>query len=161
MNSLHDAFKLGARKLALANAGEYGSEHRSHGISPEDWRLLTQAQYWTPEETRQIRSILANVVEVCVTLSGMPAISLPGQYVAAVIANVVAPANRMIACTKVPDTFDGIAASGVMGTMEVKPMEIQQMMALVMVYSADFYGEPPAEKLPREVVEIKKKGMAK
>ncbi len=81
----------------------------------------------------------------------MPAIPLPGQYIAAVIAEVVAPPNRMLACTEAPDTFDAAVASGIMGTMEVKPMTSNQLMGLVLLYAGGFSGEPAAHRLPKEV----------
>lgn len=87
------------------------------------------------------------------TIAGMPPIPLPGQYVAAVIAEVVSPQNRMIACTKAPETFDASDASGLLGTSEVTDMSTQQMMALVLAYSGSYLPEPPAEKLPGEVTE--------
>ena len=91
------------------------------------------------------------------TIAGMPAVPLPGQYAAAVIAECVSPANRLVACMKVPDTFDAVSASGVHDTFEVRPMRPEQMMALVLAYSGGFGGEPNADRLPGEVVEVVKK----
>ena len=108
---IHKAFMHGAEILAKDNC-KYTSLHKGHGIDQHHWDLLTQREYWSPDQTRQMRSILASVVEVSMTISGMPAIPLPGQYVAAVIAVLVAPANRLLACVKAPDTFDADAASG-------------------------------------------------
>ena len=152
---IHKAFRLGAEVLAQNNC-KYSSLHKGHGIEQAQWDLLTQKEFWTPDQARQIRSVLANVIEVCMTISGMPAMPLPGQYCAAVIAICVAPVNRLVACTKAPDTFDADAASGILGTHEVKDMSVQQLMSLVMAYSGGFPGEPPAHKLPREVKEIMK-----
>ena len=149
---LHSAFKIGARKLAQAEK-EYSDLHKAHGIEQSHWELLTQSEYWTPDQARAIRSILANVIEVSMTIAGMPPIPLPGQYVAAVIATVVAPCNRMLACVKAPDTFDAAMASGFMGSPEVQDMTPQQLMALVIAYSAGFPQEPPSGRLPVEVVE--------
>lgn len=83
------------------------------------------------------------------TIAGMPAIPLPGQYVAALIAEVVAPVNRLLACTKAPETFDGAIASGLERTHEVKEMSVQQLMALVIAYSGDLKKEPQAHRLPK------------
>lgn len=147
---LHSAFRLGAKKLAQAS-GEYTELHKSHGIDQTHWELLTQEEYWTPDQARSVRSILANVIEISMTISGMPAIPLPGHYVAAVIAEVVHPCNRMLACVKAPDTFDATDASGLFGTHEVKDMSPQQMMSLVLAYSGDQTKEPAAHRLPKEV----------
>jgi hypothetical protein len=149
---IHYAFKVGAKQLAF-NQRQYSELHKSHGIEPSHWELLTQEEYWTPDQARQIRSILASVIEVSMTIAGMPAVPLPGQYAAALIAEVVAPANRMIACIKCPDTFDAYNASGIMETFEVKDMPKQQLMSLVLAYSGDYDREPDAHKLPRAIAE--------
>ena len=149
---LHSAFKIGARQLAQAER-TYTDLHKAHGIEEHHWALLTQSEYWTADQARAIRSILANVVEVSMTIAGMPPVPLPGQYVAAVIATCVAPCNRMIACVKAPDTFDAAMASGFMGSPEVQDMTPQQLMALVLAYSGGFPEEPPAGRLPAEVIE--------
>ena len=153
---LHTAFRIGAKKIA-ADSAKYTNLHKSHGIDEAQWNLLIQWEYWTPDQARQIRSILASVLEVSLTIAGMPAIPLPGQYVAALIAEVVAPPNRMIACMKSPDTFDGAVATGIEESFEVKPMEFQQLMALVIAYSGGYGGEPSQTKLPKDVKEIVRK----
>jgi hypothetical protein len=155
---IHRSFRLGAENLVRSQ--HYDELHRSHGIMESDWDLLTQEQHWTADEARQVRGILAQVIEVSMTICGMPAIPLPAQYCAAVIAIVVAPANRMVACTKVPDTFDAFAASGLLENFEVRPCPREQMISLVMAYSGGFMGEPPLNRLPTEVNEAKKKAVA-
>lgn len=154
---LHKSFRLGAERLA---SGQYGTLHREFGISETDWRLLTQEENWTHEQARATRAIIASVVEVCMTVCGMPAVPLPAQYVAAVIAIVVAPNNRLIAATKAPDTFDAVAASGLMETVEIRPASREQMIALVMAYSGGFGGEP-MPRVNSEVVELTKKANEK
>lgn len=94
------------------------------------------------------------------TIAGMPAIPLPGQYVAALIAEVVAPCNYMIAAVKAPDTFDATDASGLLAQSEVKRMEPQQLMALIIAYAGGYGGEPGNEKLPRSVAEKVKEANA-
>lgn len=149
---LHSAFKVAARKMAQDERA-YTDLHKAHGIEESHWRLFTQDEYWTPDQARAIRTILANIVEISMTIAGMPAIPLPAQYVAAVIAECVAPCNRLVACTKVPDTFDAFDASGLIGTHEIKDVTPQQMMALVMAYSGGYTGEPNNQKIPSEIVE--------
>ena len=157
---IHEAFRHGAQILARANC-EYTDLHKGHGIDPHHWEILTQKEYWSPDQARQIRAILANALEVCMTISGMPAIPMPGQYVAALIAEVVAPCNRMVACMKAPDTFDAEAASGILGPVEIKPMEYQQLLGLVTIYSSGYFGEPMSNKLPEEVKENMKQASKK
>lgn len=149
---LHAAFKAGAAELAREGL-KYSEIHRAHGISQADWQLITQKEFWTPEQYRSVRSLLANLVEVSMTVAGLPSVPLPGHYVAAVIAICVAPANRIMAAQKAPETFDAIAASGIAETFVVRPMQREQMIALVMAYSGGFGGEPPRLGLPPEVTE--------
>ena len=157
---IHKAFQVGAEKLA-ANQCKYTELHKGHGIDPFSWKILTQEEYWSPEQARDMRATLANVVEVSMTIAGMPAIPLPGQYVAALIAHVVAPCNRMLACTKAPKTFDAIAASGIQQTYEVKEMSVEQLISLVIIYGADFQGEPAPHKLPKQMTRQMREQMKK
>ena len=147
---LHSAFKIGARRIAK-DEKRYTDLHKAHGIEQAHWELLTQREYWTPDQSRAVRSVLANVIEVSMTIAGMPAVPLPGQYVAALIAEVVAPCNYMIAAVKAPDTFDATDASGLLGDFEVKTMEYQQLMALVLAYAGGYGDEPASEMLPRSI----------
>jgi hypothetical protein len=159
MNDLHASFKDGAASLTRGSM-KYTELHRAHGIMEADWALLTNEEPWTPNEARQIRTILASIVEICLTISGLPPVPLPGQYVAAVIAICVAPANRFVAAQKVPQTFDAAAASGLEGSMEIKEMKTEQMIALVLAYSGGYGGEPLPRLIP-EVNEMRKKGNEK
>ena len=152
---LHQAFRAGAEILARNNC-TYGSQHQSHGLNESEWNLLTQREHWTADESRRIRSILAAVVEVCMTTMAMPAQPLPAQYVAAVIAIIVAPANRIMAAFKAPDTFDATSAAGLTEPFEIKPVRPEQMISLVMAYSGGYGGQPAMDMLPREVLEMTK-----
>lgn len=152
---IHQAFRVGAELLAKEHC-KYTNLHKGHGIDPYHWEILTQNEYWSAEQARDMRSILANVLEVSMTIAGMPAVPMPGQYLAALIALVVAPPNRLMACTKAPDTFDAMAASGLMETHVVKPMKVEQLMALVMAYSGGISMEPTPHKLPKEVANAMK-----
>jgi hypothetical protein len=153
---LHLAFKIAARRISQQDR-EYTELHKAHGIEETHWNLLTQAEYWTPDQARAIRSILANVVEVSMTIAGMPAIPLPGQYVAALICEVVSPCNWMLASIKAPDTFDALDATGIMKDHEVRPMATEQMMALVMAYGGGYTQEPASLKVPAELVQTVEK----
>lgn len=159
MRDIFTAFRAGAMQLAMGDA--YGELHRQYGLMEADWALLTTEEHWTPDESRRVRSILASVIEVALTISGMPAVPLPGQYAAAVIACVVSPANRLVACMKVPDTFDAVAASGLFDKFEVRRTPPEQMIALVVAYSGGLGGEPPADRLPVDINDIVRKEDAK
>ena len=149
---VHIAFRMGAAQLAKDNR-KYGTLHKEHGIDQHEWSILTQDEYWSPDQARQMRNVLAAAVEVSMTIAGIPAIPLPGQYVAAFITEVVSPCNKIVACTKAPDTFDAMDASGLLKTSEVKTMSTQQLMALVLAYSGGYQGEPTAHRLPRKIAE--------
>ena len=157
---IHRVFQQGAEILA-AHDGENTTLHKGHGINEADWELLIQKEYWSPDQARQIRAIIGAVLEVSMTIAGIPAIPMPGQYAAALIAEVVSPCNRFLACTKVPDTFDAVDASGILGTSTVKPMTVQQLMALVIAYSGGSNHEPRAHMLPKEVKETMKQAAKK
>lgn len=150
--NLHNTFKIGAQKLAQAQR-KYTELHKSHGIDEAHWELLTSEEYWTPDQARAIRSILASVLEVSMTIAGMPAIPLPGQYAAALITEVVSPCNRLLACTKAPDTFDAFDASGLLKDHEVRTMPATQLMALTIAYSGGTNHEPQRDVLPRDIVD--------
>jgi hypothetical protein len=152
--NLHDAFMIAAMKIAQEER-KYLDLHKAHGIEQSHWELITQDEYWTADQARAVRSILANVVEISMTIAGLPPIPLPGQYVAAVIATVVSPCNRVLACMKAPDTFDALDASGLLSNAgeETKPMSPQQLLALTMAYSGGYKGEPISERLPKKVAE--------
>lgn len=147
---IHNAFRVGAKKIAQ-NERAYTELHKAHGIEQSHWDLLTSDEYWTPDQARAVRSILAAVIEVSMTIAGMPAVPMPGQYAAALIAEVVSPCNRMLACHKAPDTFDAVDASGLLGTSEVKDMTPQQLMGLVLAYSGGIEREPQSHRLPKVV----------
>ena len=149
---LHLAFKIGARRIAK-DEKRYTDLHKAHGIDQAHWELLTQREYWTPDQSRAVRSVLANVVEVSMTIAGMPAVPLPGQYVAALIAEVVAPCNYLIASVKAPDTFDAFDASGLTKDAEVRTMEREQMMALVIAYAGGYGDEPDRDKLDPSIAD--------
>jgi len=159
MNDLHASFRLGAESLVRGSA-KYTELHRSHGISETDWLLLTQEEPWTPEETRQIRSILASLIEVCMTISGLPPVPLPGQYCAAVIAIIVGPANRFLASTKAPETFDAAAASGLEGQVRIDKVRQETMFSLVLAYSGG-YGDEPMKRLDPTVNQMRQKDNSK
>jgi hypothetical protein len=154
--NLHDAFMIGALQLAKDQKA-YSDLHKSHGIEETHWNLITQKEYWTPDQQRAVRSILANVLEISMTIAGMPPVPLPGQYVAAVIATVVSPCNRMVAAMKAPDSFDAFDASGLIGGEhkdEPDKMKFQQLISLVIAYSAGYRGEPMSQRMEPKIAEL-------
>lgn len=153
---IHKAFQIGAQRLAEDNC-RYADIHKAHGIDQAHWDLLTSSEYWTAEESRQIRPIIQAVAEASMTIASMPALPLPGHYLAALIAHVVKPVNQLIACTKVPETYDAITAAGLDKETELQTMTYQQMTGLVMAYSGGYVGEPAKGRLPKDLKQIVQK----
>lgn len=155
--NLFNAFAAGARQLA---APQYSEIHAKYGISQGDWDLLTLPRPWTADERRQVRSILAECLSISMHIAGLPAMAMPGQFAAALIVHVVHPCNRLVAATRAPDTYDGELATGLRGPVEVSPMRIEQMLALVIAYSGEITGEPTRTEnaeLQRQVAREAKK----
>lgn len=144
-----DIFKIGAKGLVIPTM-EYSSVHQMHGLSQEDWDLLTQAEPWTITHRQKARSLIAECVNISLTIAGLPAQPLPAQYVAAVISYVVSPANRLVAAMRAPETFDGVAASGLLGGQEVEPVTSEQMVSLVIAYSSKQDPGQPENQLQLE-----------
>lgn len=141
-----DIFKIGAKGL-VNPAMDYCAIHQTHGLSQEDWELLTQSEPWSITHRQKARSLIAECVNISLTMAGLPAQPLPAQYVAAVIAYVVAPANRLVAAMRAPETFDGVAASGLLGAQEVTPCSTEQMVSLVIAYSSQVDPGQPENQL--------------
>lgn len=128
--------------LTIARWGlKYSSAHAAAGFPEAHWNLLVQSEPWSPAERRQVRTILAEAINLTLEIAGMPSEPLPGQYAAAVIAVLVAPCNRIVAAHRAPNTYDAISASGLLGEVEVKEMTATQMVSLVMVYSSGHFPE--------------------
>lgn len=141
--NMFDCFRRGAMGLAT-QAMQYSSVHAQYGLSQDDWELLTSPVPWNVEERRRVRSVLAEAVQISLTIAGLPAQSLPAQYVAAVISIVVAPTNRLVAATRAPESFDAMGAANVEQPFKVTPVSIEQMQSLVMLYSGGWSSEPTA-----------------
>lgn len=139
--NLMKMFQVGA--MALADMGRtHTAAHAAAGFSVEEWEVLTSAEVWSAEQRRRVRSILGEAVSVSLAMAGLPSEPLPGQYVAAVICAVVHPSNRLVAALRAPETYDAVSASGLMGETKIVPMTPEQMVSLVVAYSA---GEPAVD----------------
>ncbi|WP_299747820.1 hypothetical protein [uncultured Tateyamaria sp.] len=143
-----DAFRIGAMALVTETMA-YTDTHRKYGLSAEDWKLITQLEPWNVQQRQRARSILAECVQISLTIAGLPAQSLPAQYVAAMIAHLVSPSNLLVASTRAPEAFDAMAASGMVQSQEIKPVSIEQMQALVIAYAGGINGQPPAHILAK------------
>jgi len=106
-----------------------------YGISQQEWDLLTKNEAWNPEERRSVRSALSEVINCSLSMAGLPADALPSEYVAAVIAVVVSPVNRLVAAARTPETHLAVSAAGIKENEDIDPASPAQMRALVMMYT--------------------------
>lgn len=127
-------FEAGALTL-VSDQMEYTTRHAEAGFSKPDWDMLTQKEYWNAEQARAVSSVLAEACSISLRLAGIPAVPLPGQYVAAMICKLVAPANRITAAIRAPRTFEAENAAGISGSVAVKETSREQMMSLVLYFS--------------------------
>lgn len=68
------------------------------GINKQDFEKLNSEAPWRRDEIRNVmRTMNAIMYGVC-EIMGVPKLTLPAEYVGAVVAAVVAPANQLIAC---------------------------------------------------------------
>lgn len=139
--NMFEIFRRGASVLANASLS-YGDLHKMYGIAIEDWKLLTTDKLWTLSERQKIRSILIEMINISLTIAGIPPQSLPVQYVAALISSLVAPCNRLVACSCSPETYDAVAASGLEGPVQFVNTDRQTLTSLVLAYSSHVYIEP-------------------
>ena len=155
-------FEAGALTL-VSDQMEYTKRHAEAGFSKPEWDLLTQKEYWNAEQARGVSAILAEAASISLRLAGIPAVPLPGQYVAALICKLVAPANRLTAAIRAPRTFEAENAAGVTGPVAVKETTPEQMMSLVLYFSSTQAADIPEQGVDPRVVEavleqIKKQG---
>ena len=136
-----DMYLAGARRL-VALGNEYSADHAAAGISEKEWTALTNPNMWFPEHYRVVKTALNEAVTASMALAMIPPMRMPGEFVAAVIASVVAPCNRLIACTQAPETFNGKQAAGVSDREDIEPMTVEQLMGLVQIYSGDSKSTP-------------------
>jgi len=144
--NLFDAFRIGARQLA-GPTRDYANLHAEHGLTKPEWDLLVQNDPWNVEQRRQAKSTLSECLQISLTLAGLPAMALPGQYVAACIVEIVSPVNRLVAAAKAPEAYDAVMASGLeTEESEIRPISPEQMISMVIAFSG-FADAQPADQL--------------
>lgn len=138
-NTFQQLFLLGANAL-WTMAIEYGVEQQEAGFSKEDWDLLVQAECWNNSERMKVASVLGNAVSITLRVAGLPAVALPGAFVAAVICKLCAPCNRLVAAMMAPESFDAMSAVGLTGESKDIITSKNQMLALVVYFSSAQFG---------------------
>lgn len=141
--NVFDAFRR-AGTLMADDTRSYMALHREYGLSKEDWDLVTQSEPWNTEQRMRVRSVLAECCQISLTIAGLPANSLPAQFVAAMIAAIVSPCNLLVAATRAPESFDAVASANTQKVFELTPVLREQMISLCMLYIGDWRSEPMA-----------------
>lgn len=137
--SYQDLFAVGANRLAAMKTLEYGPDQQAAGFTREEWELLTDATCWTQAQYRQVASALANAVSMTLNIAGLAPTPLPGIFVAAVIVQLVAPCNVLLASRAAPASFDAISAVGIHQAVELVMTPQHQMDGLVTMFMAGDY----------------------
>lgn len=138
-NSFQQLFLMGANELCTMSK-EYGPEQQEAGFTAEEWALLCQQDLWSKAQRARIPSLLANAVSITLAVAGLPPTPLSGANVAAVICKLVCPCNRMVAAFCAPQSFDVLAAAGLVQESVVKNTTREQMVSLVTYFSSAQFG---------------------
>lgn len=137
-SSFHELFLLGADALVAAGT-EYDETHQAAGFSQSQWNTLTQKERWSPADADQVKALISHAVSCHMKAAGLPPTPLPAPFVAATIVKFVAPCNRFTAAYNAPESFDPMAASGLVG----EPVDIiatrNQIYSLVQIISSEDY----------------------
>ena len=130
-----ELFRTGALSLCSEDGKfSYTKIHAQHGISEADWNVLRQKEPWSPVDRRKMKGVLAEIVQITFTISGLPAARIPAEYIAAVVSVVVAPTNCLIAAQEAPLGFDTAKATGLFGPSVVEDVTREKMSALILAY---------------------------
>jgi hypothetical protein len=109
------------------------------GISEQDFLLVSGPAVWQrnhiPVVLRTLNALLFGTLEVM----AMPKITVPTEFVAAIVASFVHPANRQIACIWLAtERLAGFAAAELASKAqlgEIEPVSYDQLFALTLLLS--------------------------
>lgn len=68
------------------------------GITPDDYKLTSGDAPWSKNDRRKVSITLEALMYGSLDQLGLARFAVPSEYVAAIIAAFVAPANRLVAC---------------------------------------------------------------
>lgn len=134
--SLMEMMAVGAATLAREGFA-YSKRYKDIGFSEAEWKLLTQETPWTRAERVRVKSLLMEAVNASLTLAGIPAGPLPAEYVAAIIAKVVHPSNRLAAANRAPEAYEASRASGLKEPVKIEMVPRETMVSLVTLYTGN------------------------
>ena len=85
--------------LMILKARCDGGAPSQFGFSPVEYKLLAGDAPWIGADRPRVRAMLETLVTESTDAIGLPRFTLPGEYVAAVLAVFVSPVNLMVACS--------------------------------------------------------------
>ena len=141
----------GARVVASLPEEHSDAIHGRCGIGAADWEVLRCKTFWTPRQVEVARVAIDKLLAHALTASGLPAIPLPAEYVAACIAVVIPAANWMAAAQAARAGLDGsmLVQSNGDATQQRELVSSERLFALILAYSGEvegyIIGSPPAE----------------
>lgn len=80
--------------------------HGVLGITESHWEVLTSPVPWTPAQAREARVTLESTIYGAIQIAGLPAFTLPVEFVATVIVLIIEGVNWMTACSWNFQTFE-------------------------------------------------------
>jgi len=135
MNSF-EMFRNGALALASPDGKfAYTDTHAEYGVSKAHWDKLRSDKPWSPPDRTAMKAVLPEIMNIAFTISGLPSARIPAEYVAAVVATVVHPANLIVAAQICPLGFDALDASGLNGKNQIEDVSRERMVALIIAYA--------------------------
>lgn len=113
------------------------ADYDALGITPEDFELAAQQQLWHVSQRYRVVRVLNACMFGTLEQLGLPTITVPSEYVAAIIGTIVGPANTMAACTWLSqERLTGSAALEMsargQSAQQVDPTSADQLFALVL-----------------------------
>lgn len=132
---------LATARSVLRGIGDYTSaDFDQLGINKEHFDLTCGARPWKRDHIPPVMRTLNALMFGTLEQLGMPKITIPAEYVAAIVATYVAPGNRMIACVWLAQEHrTGVGALELSArgqqSKELAPATADQLFALVVALS--------------------------
>lgn len=83
----------------LKNIERYApADYAALGITPAQFKIVAQPVLWDRDQLSVVMRTLTNMIFGSLTILGLPKITVPSEFIAAHIATLIAPENRIIAC---------------------------------------------------------------
>ena len=127
MSNLSHAAMFG--HLTLIANGLHKPSISALGLSNDDWQELTGHAPWTVSDRPRMSRILTDLIYASVDLLGLPRFRIPAEYVTAVIAIFVAPANVFAACSW--SAADLYSSEDIINGKQADAVRVEEVFALV------------------------------